>query len=282
MDPEKARYARDTRARTLAEIVPGADVFLGLSAGGVLKPEMIAGMAAAPPDPGAGQSRARDPPRARAAGRGPTPSCARVAPTTPTRSTTSCAFPSSSAARSTSGATINDAMKLAAVHAIAELARAEASDIVASAYGGRLRVSAPTTSSPSRSTRASSSRIAPAVAQGRHGQRRGHPAARRPRSLSPAHGALRLPLRHQHEAGVPGSQGSAQARDLRRGRGGARAARRAGGGGRGHRLPRPARTRRRDRAAHRDAGAQAEGRRDLRGGQHPERPALSERGGRIL
>jgi malate dehydrogenase (oxaloacetate-decarboxylating)(NADP+) len=48
MDPEKARYARDTRARTLAEIVPGADVFLGLSAGGVLKPEMIAGMASRP------------------------------------------------------------------------------------------------------------------------------------------------------------------------------------------------------------------------------------------
>ena len=42
LDPDKARYARDTTKRTLAEIVDGADIFLGLSAGGVLKPEMVA------------------------------------------------------------------------------------------------------------------------------------------------------------------------------------------------------------------------------------------------
>jgi malate dehydrogenase (oxaloacetate-decarboxylating)(NADP+) len=48
MDPDKARYARDTGKRTLADIVDGADVFLGLSAGGVLKPEMVATMAARP------------------------------------------------------------------------------------------------------------------------------------------------------------------------------------------------------------------------------------------
>src|SRR5690606_17079840 len=42
------RFAQDTQARTLAEIIPGADVFLGLSAGGVLKPEMVAQMAAKP------------------------------------------------------------------------------------------------------------------------------------------------------------------------------------------------------------------------------------------
>src|SRR3546814_16157115 len=41
LDPDKQRYARDTKARTLAEIVEGADVFLGLSAGGILKPEMV-------------------------------------------------------------------------------------------------------------------------------------------------------------------------------------------------------------------------------------------------
>jgi malate dehydrogenase (oxaloacetate-decarboxylating)(NADP+) len=44
LDPSLTRYARDTPARTLAEIVKGADVFLGLSAGGVLKPEMVASM----------------------------------------------------------------------------------------------------------------------------------------------------------------------------------------------------------------------------------------------
>ena len=48
MDPQKERYAQDTRARTLAEIVPGADVFFGLSMAGVLKPEMVAQMADRP------------------------------------------------------------------------------------------------------------------------------------------------------------------------------------------------------------------------------------------
>ncbi len=48
MDPIKATFAQDTSARTLAEVIPGADVFLGLSAGGVLKPEMVKTMAATP------------------------------------------------------------------------------------------------------------------------------------------------------------------------------------------------------------------------------------------
>src|SRR5260221_549402 len=49
MDPRKARYAKATTARTLGEIIGGADVFLGLSAPGVLKPEMVARMADRPP-----------------------------------------------------------------------------------------------------------------------------------------------------------------------------------------------------------------------------------------
>ncbi|HXF54721.1 MAG TPA: malic enzyme-like NAD(P)-binding protein, partial [Hyphomicrobiaceae bacterium] len=48
MDPYKARYAQDTPARTLAEIIPGADVFLGLSAGGILSRQMVATMASRP------------------------------------------------------------------------------------------------------------------------------------------------------------------------------------------------------------------------------------------
>jgi len=48
MDPDKERFAQETDARTLAQIIEGADVFLGLSAGGVLKPEMVATMAARP------------------------------------------------------------------------------------------------------------------------------------------------------------------------------------------------------------------------------------------
>jgi len=48
MDDNKARYAKDTAARTLGEVINGADVFLGLSAGGVLKPDMVARMADRP------------------------------------------------------------------------------------------------------------------------------------------------------------------------------------------------------------------------------------------
>ncbi|OZI45689.1 NADP-dependent malic enzyme [Bordetella genomosp. 5] len=48
MDPDKARYAQKTEARKLADVIGGADVFLGLSAGGVLKPEMVAAMGTRP------------------------------------------------------------------------------------------------------------------------------------------------------------------------------------------------------------------------------------------
>ena len=48
MDPDKARFAQETAARSLADVIPGADIFLGLSAGGVLKPEMVKQMAAEP------------------------------------------------------------------------------------------------------------------------------------------------------------------------------------------------------------------------------------------
>ena len=48
MDPDKERYAKDTKARTLDEVIGGADVFLGLSAGGVLKPAMVKKMAERP------------------------------------------------------------------------------------------------------------------------------------------------------------------------------------------------------------------------------------------
>ncbi|MBY0236191.1 MAG: NADP-dependent malic enzyme, partial [Burkholderiaceae bacterium] len=48
MDPDKAAFAQKTEQRTLSEAIDGADIFLGLSAGGVLKPEMVAKMAARP------------------------------------------------------------------------------------------------------------------------------------------------------------------------------------------------------------------------------------------
>jgi len=48
MDPRKARYAVDTNARTLSEVIADADIFLGLSAGGVMTPEMVKAMAPNP------------------------------------------------------------------------------------------------------------------------------------------------------------------------------------------------------------------------------------------
>src|SRR3546814_16695 len=48
MDPDKQRFMQETSARTLGEVIDGADVFLGLSAGGVLKPDMVARMATSP------------------------------------------------------------------------------------------------------------------------------------------------------------------------------------------------------------------------------------------
>jgi len=98
MNPEKAAYAQASDKRTLDEVIDGADLFLGLSAPGVLTPEMVARMAPRPivfalanPTPEITPDRSR---RMRSS-----PPGGRIFPT---RSTTSCAFPSSSAARSMS------------------------------------------------------------------------------------------------------------------------------------------------------------------------------------
>ena len=165
MDPEKARYARDTRARTLAEIMPGADVFLGLSAGGVLKPDMIAGMAPRPlilalanPEPEIRPELAQQvrPDAILCTGRSDYPN----------QVNNVLCFPFIFRGALDVGATvINDAMKIAAVHAIAELARAEASDIVASAYGGQAPQFGPDYLIPKPFDPRLIERIAPAVAK---------------------------------------------------------------------------------------------------------------------
>ena len=104
MDDRRRRATRRTRhARTLAEIMPDADMFLGLSAGGVLKPDMVKAhggrspliLALANPEP---EIR----PGTRQGGAAGRHHRHRAARTIRTRSTTSCAFRSSSAARSTS------------------------------------------------------------------------------------------------------------------------------------------------------------------------------------
>ena len=103
-------------------------------------------------------------------------------------------------------------MKIAAVEAIAGLARVEASEVVAAAYGGAAPVFGPDYIIPKPFDPRLILEIAPAVARAAHGQRRGAPADRRFRRLSPRPGALRVPLR---PADAPGVRGGAQARRKR-------------------------------------------------------------------
>ncbi|PWK85930.1 NADP-dependent malic enzyme [Fulvimonas soli] len=135
MDPDKQRYARDTPKRTLAEIVEGADVFLGLSAGGILKPEMVASMAERPIILALANPTPEILPEAALKVR---PDCivATGRSDYPNQVNNALCFPYIFRGALDVGATtINEAMKLACVRAIAELARMEAGDL-AGAYGG--------------------------------------------------------------------------------------------------------------------------------------------------
>jgi len=135
MDDNKARYAVKTAARTLAEVIGGADVFLGLSAGGVLKPEMVKQMAAKPlifalanPTPEILPELAKSvrPDAILATGRSDYPN----------QVNNVLCFPYIFRGALDVGASvINEAMKHAAVNAIAELAQAEQSDTEAEVYG---------------------------------------------------------------------------------------------------------------------------------------------------
>ena len=135
LDENKARYAQRTPARTLADIVPGADIFLGLSAAGVLKPEMVKGMARDPlifamanptPEIMPEDALAARPDAVIGTGRSDYPN----------QINNVLCFPFIFRGALDCGATtINEEMKLAAVRAIAALAHAEIPDIVARAYG---------------------------------------------------------------------------------------------------------------------------------------------------
>jgi len=135
MDPDKERFARETRARTLDEVIGGADVFLGLSAGGVLKPAMVKKMAPRPlilalanPEPEIlpEEAKAARPDCVIATGRSDYPN----------QVNNVLCFPFIFRGALDVGATtINDEMEIAAVRAIAGLAQAETSEQVALAYG---------------------------------------------------------------------------------------------------------------------------------------------------
>ncbi len=143
MPDNMARYARQTDARRLPDVLPGADVFLGLSAPNVLKPEWLGTMAPKPlilalanPDPEI------------------TPDLARAARPDAIIATGRSDFPNQvnnvlcfpfifRGALDVGATTINEEMKVACVEAIAVLARVEASEVVAAAYGGAAPVFGP-------------------------------------------------------------------------------------------------------------------------------------------
>jgi malate dehydrogenase (oxaloacetate-decarboxylating)(NADP+) len=136
MDPDKIEFAQDTSARTLGEVIAGADVFLGLSAGGVLKPAMVAAMGPQPlifalanptPEILPEEVKAVRNDAIMATGRSDYPN----------QVNNVLCFPYIFRGALDCGATtITDQMEIAAVHAIAELARAEQNDVVAAAYAG--------------------------------------------------------------------------------------------------------------------------------------------------
>jgi malate dehydrogenase (oxaloacetate-decarboxylating)(NADP+) len=135
MDPYKAELAAVTEARTLTEALVGADVFIGLSVGGVVNAGMLHGMARDPivfamanPDPEIGYEEAREarPDAIVATGRSDYPNQVNNVLGFP------FLFRGALDVRATD---INDAMELAAVHALADLAREDVPDNVLKAYG---------------------------------------------------------------------------------------------------------------------------------------------------
>ena len=136
MDQDKVEFAQTTDARTLGEVIAGADVFLGLSAAGVLKPAMVASMAARPiifalanptPEITPEEVKAVRNDAVMATGRTDYPN----------QVNNVLCFPYIFRGALDAGAsTISAEMEIAAVRAIAELAQAEQNEVVAAAYAG--------------------------------------------------------------------------------------------------------------------------------------------------
>ncbi len=165
MDEDKAQFAQKTEQRKLAEAIAGADVFLGLSAGGVLKPDMVKAMAAQPlilalanpnPEIAPEDVKAVRDDAIMATGRTDYPN----------QVNNVLCFPYIFRGALDAGAsTITDEMEIAAVHAIAELAQAEQSEVVAAAYAGEKLAFGPEYLIPKPFDPRLMMKIAPAVAQ---------------------------------------------------------------------------------------------------------------------
>ncbi|MCX7585081.1 NADP-dependent malic enzyme [Phenylobacterium sp. 58.2.17] len=138
LTPELARYARDTNAQTLPDVLVGADIFLGLSAPRVLKQEWLPLLAKSPLIMALANPEPEILPELVVASR-PDAIVATGRSDYPNQVNNVLCFPFIFRGALDVGATeINEAMKKAAAEAIAELARAEVSDVVASAYAGQV------------------------------------------------------------------------------------------------------------------------------------------------
>ncbi|HHV48947.1 MAG TPA: NADP-dependent malic enzyme [Rhodocyclaceae bacterium] len=138
MDEIKARYAKASEMRSLGEVIADADVFLGLSAGGVLKPEMVQKMAARPLIMALANPRPEILPEEVKAVRDDAIICTGRSDY-PNQVNNVLCFPYIFRGALDVGATtITGEMKMASVKAIAELARAEQPDMAASVYGERI------------------------------------------------------------------------------------------------------------------------------------------------
>ena len=165
MDEDKIQFVQKTEHRTLAQVIAGADVFLGLSAGGVLKQDMVKSMAAKPlifalanPNPEI------DPDDVKAVRDDAIMATGRT--DYPNQVNNVLCFPYIFRGALDCGATtITLEMEIAAVHAIAELAQAEQSEVVAAAYAGEPLAFGPEYLIPKPFDPRLMMKIAPAVAQ---------------------------------------------------------------------------------------------------------------------
>ena len=165
MDEIKARYAKRTDARTLGEVIAGADVFLGLSAGGVLKPEMVAKMASQPVIMALANPTPEILPEQVKSVRDDAIICTGRSDY-PNQVNNVLCFPFIFRGALDVGATtITEEMKMAAVKAIAELARAEQSEVAARAYGEKVASFGPEYLIPNPFDPRLIVKIAPAVAR---------------------------------------------------------------------------------------------------------------------
>jgi len=165
MEENKARYAQATDARTLADVVKGADVFLGCSTAGVLTAEMVQSMAERPIILALANPEPEIRPEVAKAAR---PDCiiATGRSDYPNQVNNVLCFPYIFRGALDCGATkITEAMKLACVKAIAELAEAETNDAVAAAYAGKELKFGPDYIIPTPFDQRLIEKIAPAVAK---------------------------------------------------------------------------------------------------------------------